>query len=212
MMRTTRMSGGLEPVQERAPVAKPAPAAKPVAAAVEPMISDDLLSQIARAADESQRTQRVPVGDSQRTQPVPREARRPVPSDGGPRTQPVPSDGGPQTEPMPDDSQRTQRVPNEAHRQPVPSDGGPHTEPMPDDAQRTQRVPDATEEFVRTQRMSSPDGDKTVKVSALDPNWRPEQQLPTPGTDVKDASTTQRLDDSIQRLQEAKRLLQNLKN
>jgi len=61
----------------------------------------------------------------------------------------------------------------------------------------------------RTQRLSSPDGDKTLQIAALDPNWRP----PVPGTDAgNDPTTTQRLDNSIQRLQEAKRLLQNLKS
>jgi hypothetical protein len=111
-------------------------------------------------------------------------------------------------------------------KQRVPSDGGPVTQPMaPEPAERTQRLsdPESTttqriaadppEEQVRTQRLSSPDGDRTVKVSKLDPNWRPEPEpLPTPGTSAKDPTTTQRLDDSIRKLQEAKQLLQNLNN
>jgi hypothetical protein len=184
MMRThTARIAGIDPPAPRPAAPRPAPAAaKPVAPPVAPMISDDLLSQFAsKPAEDTQRTPRV--DDSQRTQRVPTEARRPVPHDGGPDTQPVPNDGGPQTEPM-EEPQRTQRL-----------------------------EPEAPPEFQRTQRMSSPEGDKTVKVSKLDPNWRPDspEPLPTPGTDVKDATTTQRLDDSIQRLQEAKRLLQNLK-
>jgi hypothetical protein len=121
-----------------------------------------------------------------------------------------------------EDPQRTQRVDPDLSRraadsgrtQPVPNEGGPQTEPMPEETVRTQRLDaEPPGEYQRTQRMPSPDGDKTVKVSKLDPNWRPDspEPLPTPGTDVQDATTTQRLDDSIQRLQEAKRLLQNLK-
>ena len=171
------------------------PPRRPVAAPATPMISDDLLSQFARSRRRTRSPRSAWTMPSARSacrgrrdhRPAREAPRQYVPSDGGPAPQPVPNDGGPQTEPM----------------------GAEAEEP-----ERTQRLePEASPEFQRTQRMSATEGDKTVKVSKLDPNWRPDspEPLPTPGTDVKDATTTQRLDDSIQRLQEAKRLLQNLK-
>jgi hypothetical protein len=57
------------------------------------------------------------------------------------------------------------------------------------------------------------EADRTVQIPKLDPNFRPDQTqtLPVaeenPGT-VSGSETTQRLNLSIQRLQEAKRLLQ----
>ena len=73
-------------------------------------------------------------------------------------------------------------------------------------------------------------GDKTVQIQKLDPNFKPEatqnldaphvttQKLdPSPNTTQKldpnapgSAEQTQRLDDSIWKLQEAKRILQNI--
>ncbi|APV49012.1 hypothetical protein BWI17_04540 [Betaproteobacteria bacterium GR16-43] len=87
----------------------------------------------------------------------------------------------------------------------------------PFEAMSTQRLAamDPPADQQRTQRLPSAAGDRTVQIPALDPNYRPDvtQQMPAPGTETeKDPSTTQRLDNSIQRLQEAKRLLQNLKN
>jgi hypothetical protein len=105
------------------------------------------------------------------------------------------------------DATRTQQLPQ--------PDGAGETQRLAgtDDSQRTQRVPQP-EDSETTQRMSTPEGDRTLKVPALDPNWRPDttQQLDTTKpAEPKDESTTQRLDDSIQRLQEAKRILQNMK-
>jgi len=102
---------------------------------------------------------------------------------------------------VPEDFQRTQRTMaaqgmlDTQRISAAPPIDGPATTPAAE-PERTQRIPGA-------------EGDKTVQIAALDPNWRP----PVPGTEVeKDATTTQRLDNSIQRLQEAKRLLQNLKS
>jgi hypothetical protein len=109
------------------------------------------------------------------------------------------------TQKLPDASDRTQRLP----------DGSDRTQRFPDGADRTQRL-----DAERTQRVDVPaaaaekpksagDGDKTMKIPALDPGYRPEttQKVP-PVAPVSDAQTTQRLDESIQRLQEAKRMLQ----
>ena len=61
----------------------------------------------------------------------------------------------------------------------------------------------------RTVRIT--DGERTQQIKPLDPNYRPEpQQIPAeanPGT-VAGSEDTQRLNLSIQRLQEAKKLLQ----
>jgi hypothetical protein len=74
------------------------------------------------------------------------------------------------------------------------------TQKLPDGADRTQKLPAGAD---RTQKLV-PDGDRTQKIAALDPAFRPEQ------TQILDspADTTQRTDDSIRRLQEAKRILQ----
>src|ERR1700687_4287114 len=77
------------------------------------------------------------------------------------------------------------------------------------DPMKTQRL---EPEVSRTQRLDPPpasrlpEGDKTQKIPALDPSYRPDvtQQMDAaPGTEA-----TQRLDESILRLQEAKRRLQ----
>jgi hypothetical protein len=80
-----------------------------------------------------------------------------------------------------------------------------HEEEKPDKTVRvTEEKPD------KTVRVTS-DGERTQQIKPLDPNYRPEpQDIPAeanPGT-VAGSETTQRLNLSIQRLQEAKRLLQ----
>ena len=67
-------------------------------------------------------------------------------------------------------------------------------------SERTQKMPAGAD---RTQKLV-PEGDRTQKIAALDPAFRPEQtQILEPSPE-----TTQRTDDSIRRLQEAKRILQ----
>jgi hypothetical protein len=78
-------------------------------------------------------------------------------------------------------------------------------------AETTQPVKPLEKVAETTQRV--PDAERTQQIPALDPNFKPEdtQAMPAfaanPGT-VPGGETTQRLDASIQRLQEAKRLLQ----
>ena len=77
------------------------------------------------------------------------------------------------------------------------------TQKLPPEAERTQRIEPA--------RPHSPNSDKTQKIPALDPAWRPEAAQPAAAQPAQsDAETTQRLDDSIWRLQEAKRILQGI--
>ncbi|MGH9671213.1 MAG: dynamin family protein [Terriglobales bacterium] len=105
-----------------------------------------------------------------------------------------------------------------------------------EDPQRTQKLdPEQTLQLEAQKKAAAADGDKTQKIAPLDPAWRPDRtrqldaqttqelkfsttqkldpgdtQKLEPGAADKGPSTTQRLDDSILRLQEAKRLLQNL--
>jgi hypothetical protein len=86
--------------------------------------------------------------------------------------------------------------------------------PAPFDSMSTQKL---TPESERTQRIDpaslpapAPEGDKTQKIAALDPAYRPDATQKMPAAEG-DAETTQRLDDSIWRLQEAKRILQGIR-
>jgi Dynamin family len=84
---------------------------------------------------------------------------------------------------------------------------GHPAQPEPD-AEATVSEPRAATP-VETQRLVDPD--RTQQIAPLDPNYRPEPQAPAeeanPGT-VTGSESTQRLDRAIQRLQEAKKLLQ----
>ena len=67
----------------------------------------------------------------------------------------------------------------------------------------------------------APDGDKTMQIPKLDPAYNPEatQRIDDPSTTQKldtapgssEAEQAQRIDDSIWRLQEAKRILQGVR-
>ena len=71
-------------------------------------------------------------------------------------------------------------------------------------------------ESERTQRIEpskparAPDGDKTVQIPKLDPSFRPEATQTLDPASIPDAQATQRLDDSIWRLEEAKRILRGI--
>ena len=112
------------------------------------------------------------------------------------------------------------------------------TQKMDADPQSTQRLPaghDTTQKLSRepeiTQRLGEstpqpapppPIGEKTIKTARLDPNYRPEatqrmeaspnttQKLDPNTQPLSNAESTQRLDDSIWKLQEAKRILQKI--
>ena len=95
------------------------------------------------------------------------------------------------------------------------------------DPNSTQKLPPNAD---RTSKMTTDDMERTQKVTALDPNYRPDStQKLDPQTTQKldpqstqkldpaaplapstDPETTQRIDDSIWRLEEAKRILQNI--
>jgi hypothetical protein len=78
------------------------------------------------------------------------------------------------------------------------------TQKLTPESERTQPVDTAV------LRPRAPDGDRTVQIPALDPAWRPEATQRIDPAPADDAQVTQRLDDSIWRLQEAKRILQGI--
>jgi hypothetical protein len=87
------------------------------------------------------------------------------------------------------------------------------TQKLEPESERTQRIEPGIE---RTQRIDpakgarSPEGDRTVQIPKLDPNYRPDATQPMQAAGEPGAEATQRLDDSIWRLQEAKRILQGI--
>jgi hypothetical protein len=107
------------------------------------------------------------------------------------------------TQKLPEGADRTQRLPDGAERT-------QRFDTQPD-AERTQRVDVAAAAAAAAaaqQPKGATEGDKTMRIPALDPGYKPETtQKIAPGT-PEDPQTTQRLEDSIQKLQQAKRLLQ----
>jgi hypothetical protein len=105
------------------------------------------------------------------------------------------------------------------------------TQQLPGNADRTQKLDVGTTQKMETAKpQRAPDGDTTQKIAALDPGFRPEETQildrgfkpedtqilegkPANSTEAEkaaDAQVTQRLDDSIWRLQEARRILSGL--
>jgi len=118
-------------------------------------------------------------------QPAPAAAPQPLPP-GSDRTQKLDAE---RTQRL--DAERTQRI--EAER----------TQRI--DAERTQRIDAKPVEKPR----STPEGEKTMQIPKLDPNYRPDSTQKIAPAD--DPQATQKLEDAIQKLQQAKRLLQNPK-
>jgi hypothetical protein len=111
------------------------------------------------------------------------------------------------TQKLPPGSERTQRI----------------DVPLPERTQRLDTSPEKTQRIDPGEARRAADGDKTQKIPKFDPSYKPgdTQQLEPspdatairkiepPGASV--AEQTQRLDDSIWRLQEAKRILQGVR-
>ncbi len=97
------------------------------------------------------------------------------------------------------ESERTQRI-------------DPATLP---DAERTQRLDAERTQRIEAARASARagDGDKTMKIAALDPAYKPNatQPLDAAKPSGPDPEATQPLDDSIWKLQEAKRILKGIR-
>ena len=107
---------------------------------------------------------------------------------------------------------------------PKPAPSPTETQKLPPGADRTQKM--TPEDMERTQ-MSAENMERTQRIKPLDPGYRPDatQKMdPAPGAEStqkldtqrgplapsSDPETTQRIDDSIWRLEEAKRILQNI--
>ena len=159
---------------------KPRPPAPPPKPA-EPLISDDLLAQIGKPVErpvESKLTATAALS----------------PEDGGrARPSPLRASSG-----QPPGADRTVRMD-------VP--GVEHTQRLNVGEDRTVRTPPGPES---TQRLPTPKGAESTQRLATPqpPGAERTQQLDPLATQRLDASTTQPLEDSIRRLQEAKRLLQ----
>jgi hypothetical protein len=156
----------------RAPQAVPAEQLRtvrtPTPASASPLISDDLMAQLAPAKAGAAPAPQAAAFNPEATQKFP--------------------EGSDRTQRLPDGAERTQRI----------------------DAERTQRVDVPAAAAAAAKPKGAAEGDQTMKIPALDPNYRPAestQKIP-PAAPMTDAQTTQRLDESIQRLQEAKRMLQ----
>ncbi len=115
-----------------------------------------------------------------------------------PKPAPKPAPAAPAAKPMVSDDLLAQFT----------AKGAPAFDPM-----ATQKLPPESE---RTQRIDperlprAAEGERTMQIPALDPNYRPEATQKTEPGAPGDAEATQRLDDSIWRLQEAKRILQGI--
>jgi hypothetical protein len=139
-------------------------------------------------------------------------APKPAPAPAAPSAAPMVSDdllaelsAKPAFDPM-----STQKLPPESDRTQKLPPGSERTQRLPPGAERTQNLTPETE---RTQRIDAgrlPEGDRTQQIPALDPAYRPEvtQKIPPAGSD---AQATQRLDDSVWRLEEARRILQGVR-
>jgi hypothetical protein len=141
------------------------------------------------------------------------------------------------TQKMPSGSDRTQRLESVERTQRMDAAPAEQTQRLATASpERTQRIDTPAAD---TQRLgptpqpakADPDGDKTMKIPKLDPGYRPEatQQLGASGPEDtqqldftatqkvepaagdSEAERTQRMDDSIWRLQEAKRILQGVR-
>ena len=195
LMQTTKMAafdarspaGPVRPPADRAPAKARAQSAPPAA----PMVSDDMFASFSAAKPAEPAPGLMPAGasfDAERTQELPPIADR--------------------TQKLPPNADRTQKLPPNADR----------TQKL--DVATTQKMNiGATQPMEAAKPQRSPDGEKTLKIPALDPSFKPEETqildaaaAPADPTEAEkaDAQVTQRLDDSIWRLQEARRILQGL--
>jgi Dynamin family len=221
LMQTTRMATFDAPRPAPKPAA-PAPAKPPEA----PLISDDAFAHFGKAAAaptpapgvspaagfDPMKTQKMGA-DSQSTQRLP--ASHPE------STQRIAAPDPQSTQRMNAASpQSTQRiaVPDPQSTQRLPANHPESTQRLDDEPQRTQRLD--TQPAEKTQRVPMTEGEKTMKIQKLDPNYRPPEgpqkvDPSNPPTEPlpqasSEAESTQRIDDSIWRLQEAKRILSGI--
>jgi hypothetical protein len=188
--------------------ARPAAPAKPKVEEA-PLISDDMLGSLMKRPEGAPPATGKPAFDPMATQKMPA---------GSDRTQKMPS-GADQTQKMPAGSDQTQKM----------SAGADRTQrmdvPSPETTQRIDRPPEQTQPIGN--RPKPPElprevkDDRTIQTRRLDPNFKPEATqkldlnpptLPLPDRPGElSPEATQRLDDSVWRLEEAKRILKGVK-
>jgi hypothetical protein len=190
MMRTTKLA------TFEAPKPKPAPPAQPAS----PLISDTLMASL-----------NTPKPAAPAPAPAPAPAAPVAPTYTVNATQPMktvaPPPGPESTQKLPVGAERTQRM-----MAPPPAEKPMTQEQM----ERTQKIKPLDTAFnpESTQQMDTVSPQSTQKLDI--PNAQSTQRLDVPAQPAqpeagsKEAETTQRIDDSIWRLQEAKRILQNI--
>ncbi len=205
--------GAARPASAAAPAAPPraapAPAAKPKVEEA-PLISDDILgSLVKRPAGAPPAPAAKPAFDPMATQKMPT---------GADQTQKFPT-GADQTQKFPTGADQTQKMPTNADRTQRMASSAPESTQRMDAA----KPPETTQPIPN--RPVAPDlprevrDDRTVQTRRLDPGFKPEAtqklDLEAPATPAQpgdmNPEATQRLDDSIWRLEEAKRILKGVK-
>jgi hypothetical protein len=190
--------------------ASPAAASKPAAPKQPetPLMSDDMLgSFVKRPQGASPAPAAKPAFDPNSTQILPSGAdqTQKLPP-GADRTQKMPS-GADQTQKLPQGHESTQRIPSPESTQRIDK-SAEMTQPIPN-IPRAPELPRVVE------------SDRTMQIKKLDPGFKPESTqrmdlnpptMPLPGKEGDpNPESTQRLDDSIWRLEEAKRILKGVK-
>jgi hypothetical protein len=235
LMQTTRMASFDAPRPAAASVtpaqagAQSAPKVAPKPA--EPLVSDDLFAQLTKPREPaapafdpmatqkmpsgSDQTQRMPAGSDQ-TQRLPagsdQTQRMPAGSD---RTQRLDT-GAESTQRIVTPAERTQRIDQPAAPKPAPprssAEGDktvqiPRLDPSykPETTQKFEPSPESTHKLTPPPGAAQKAEPSPAATQRIDPN--PPTQPLAPSTDPE---TTQRVDDSIWRLQEAQRILQGL--
>lgn len=206
-----------------------AAAAHPARAAARPMPAELMQTTKLKTFDaEKTQTQAAPVAPLMDDSAFASLVKKPEAPKPAPAPQPAAFDPM-KTQKMDAGPQTTQRMPaGHDSTQRMPAADPQSTQRLPSDSVTTQRLGETTPQPAPPQ----PVGEKTMKMAKLDPGFRPEatqrldaspnttQKLdPSPTTTQKldpntqplsNAESTQRLDDSIWKLQEAKRLLQKI--
>jgi hypothetical protein len=171
---------------------------------VQPLVSDDFMAQLAPGGAAKAAQPAAAAGfDPNATQKLP---------ENHDRTQKLP-DGHDRTQKLPEGHDRTAKLnPGDTQRLDVKGPQSTQRLDIPAGPQSTQPIGPRP-----TPAAPEPPGERTMRIKALDPAFKPEATQILPGTaasaapaakDLSNAEVTQRLDDSIWRLQEAKRLLQ----
>jgi len=184
-----------------AATAKPAAPKQPEA----PLMSDDMLGSFVKR----------PPAAAPAAKPFDPNSTQILPQ-GADQTQKMPA-GADQTQKMPPGADRTQKMSGVDQTQKMPP-GADSTQRMDKGPEMTQPIPNVPKAPDLPRVVES---DRTMQIKRLDPNFKPEATqrmdlnpptMPLPGKEGDaNPESTQRLDDSIWRLEEAKRILKGVK-